>query len=75
MNYLERIAKKYFPVWTSDGIDDFHADVNEIAAWLKRTDLYTAADAELVDLTDDEIENIAAIISKKVKDERGAEDE
>lgn len=67
MKYLERIAEKYFPVWTSDGIDDFHADAHEIKAWLKREDLRTEADEVLAELTDDEIEKVAAIISEMVR--------
>lgn len=63
---IQKLAEHYYDAWTSDGIDDFHADVTEITAWLKRDDLYTTADAELTDLTDDEIDKIAAIISDKV---------
>ena len=67
MKYLEKIAERYFDTWTNDGIDDFHADVQEITAWLKRTDLYAEADADLADLTDEEIDKVAGMISEMVK--------
>lgn len=67
MKYLENIAKHYFPVWTSDGIDDFHADAKEIEAWLKREDLRTSSDAALEDLTDDEIAAVAEMIAEMVR--------
>ena len=66
---LANIANTYYDIWTDDGIDTFHADVDEITAWLKREDLYTSADAEIADLTDDEIEQIAGIISEKVRED------
>lgn len=69
MKYLQKIAERLYEAWTSDGIDDFHADVQEITAWIKRKDLYTDADTDLTDLTDAEIEKIAGIIAEKVKDE------
>lgn len=65
---LTKIASRYYDSWTTDGIDDFHADVDEITAWLKREDLRTAEDADLHDLTDDEIDAIAAAISDMVKE-------
>jgi hypothetical protein len=65
---LANIANNYYDIWTEDGIDTFHADADEIAAWLKREDLRTDADAELSDLTDDEIERIASMIADMVKD-------
>jgi hypothetical protein len=65
---LANIANTYYDIWTEDGIDTFHADADEIAAWLKREDLRTDADAELSDLTDDEIERIASMIADMVKD-------
>lgn len=75
MKYLQKLAERYYDAWTSDGVDDFHADVQEITAWLKREDLYTAADADLAELTDEEIETIAAIISEMVRDELSTENE
>lgn len=66
--HLTKLADTYFDVWTSDGIDAFHADSNEVAAWLKRTDLRTESDAALDDLADDEIERIADMIADKVKE-------
>ena len=66
MKYLQKLAERYFDAWTSDGIDAFHSDVQEITAWLKREDLYTSADEDLAELTDDEIAKIAAIISEMV---------
>lgn len=72
MKYLEKLAERYYDAWTSDGIDAFHADVQEITAWLKRKDLYTATDEDLAALTDDEIEKIAAIISEMVRKENTA---
>lgn len=75
MKYLENLAERYFEPWTSDGIDAFHADVREITAWLKREDLRTEADAILDELTDDEIEKIASIISEKVLAAIGEENE
>lgn len=68
MKYLERIAKQYFPIWTDDGVDAFHADVHEIEAWLKREDLRTEADAALDELTDDEIDKVASMIADMVKE-------
>lgn len=68
MKHLEKIAKQYFHIWTDDSIDAFHADADEIAAWLKREDLRTDADAELDDLTDDEIDKIASMIADMVAD-------
>ena len=68
MKYLEKLANKYFEAWTSDGIDDFHADADEIKAWLKREDLYTAADEDLAALTDEEIEKVADIIAEMVEE-------
>lgn len=65
---LANIANKYYDIWTEDGIDAFHADADEIAAWLKREDLRTDADTELDDLTVDEIERIASMIADMVKD-------
>lgn len=72
MTYLQltKLADTYFDVWTSDGIDTFHADPNEVAEWLKRTDLRTESDAALDDLTDDEIERIATMIADKVVEKR-----
>ena len=72
MTYLQltKLADTYYDVWTSDGIDAFHADPNEVAAWLKRKDLRTESDAALDDLTDDEIERIAVIIADKVMEKR-----
>lgn len=67
MKYLQNLADRYYDVWTCDGIDAFHADVQEIAAWLKRDDLYTEADADLAALADDEIEKVASIIAEKVR--------
>lgn len=73
---LANIANIYYDIWTDDGIDAFHADADEIAAWLKREDLRTDADAELDDLTDDEIEMIASMIAEMVRDAMSApEDE
>lgn len=73
---LTKIANVYYDIWTSDGIDDFHADADEIAAWLKREDLRTDADTELDDLTDDEIKKIASMIAEMVWDAMSApEDE
>lgn len=65
---LANIANTYYDIWTADGIDSFHADSEEIAAWLKREDLRTDADTALDDLTDDEIEKIASMIADMVKD-------
>ena len=65
---LAKIANNYYDIWTEDGIDTFHADAHEIEEWLKREDLRTEADAELADLTDDEIAKIASIIAEMVKD-------
>lgn len=72
---LAKIANNYYDAWTSDGIDSFHADADNIAAWLKREDLRTDADTELDDLTDDEIEKIASMIADMVKDAMTKEDE
>ena len=63
---LANIANTYYDIWTSDGIDAFHADADNIAAWLKREDLRTDADTALDDLTDDEIEKIASMIADMV---------
>jgi len=65
---LTNLASAYYDIWTSDGIDDFHADADEIAAWLKREDLRTSKDADLDDLTHDETEKIASMIADMVKD-------
>ena len=75
MKYLENLAKRYYDAWTSDGIDAFHADADEIKAWLKREDLYTAADEDLAALTDEEIEKVADIIAEEVLAALDAEDE
>lgn len=69
---LANIANTYYDIWTDDGIDAFHADADEIAAWLKREDLRTDADTELDDLTDDEFEKIASIIAEMVRDAMSA---
>lgn len=68
MTYLQltKLADVYCDVWTSDGIDAFHADRNEVAAWLKRTDLRTESDAALDALTNDEIDRVADMIAEKV---------
>lgn len=66
---LTRIASAYYDIWTSDGIDSFHADPENIAAWLKREDLRTDADAAIEDLTDDEIETIADMIAEKAEED------
>ena len=72
---LANIANTYYDIWTDDGIDDFHVDSDKIAAWLKREDLRTDADA-LEDLTNDEIEKIASMIAEMVRDAMSApEDE
>ena len=65
---LAQIANNYYDVWTSDSIDAFHADADGIAAWLKREDLRTDADAELADLTDDEIKKVASMIADMAAD-------
>lgn len=65
---LAQIANNYYDLWTDDGIDAFHADADEIAAWLKREDLRTNADTDLADLTDKEIEKIASMIADMVTD-------
>lgn len=65
---LAKIANVYYDIWTSDGIDAFHADAHEIEAWLKREDLRTNSDADLEDLTDDEIVTVADMIAEKVRD-------
>lgn len=72
---LANIANTYYDIWTDDGIDTFHADADEIAAWLKREDLRTDADTELDDLTDDEIEKIASMIAEMVRDAMTDSDE
>ena len=64
---LANIANNYYDIWTEDGIDAFHADADEIAAWLKREDLRTDADTALADLTDDEIETVAGMIAEMVE--------
>lgn len=64
---LANIANTYYDIWTDDGIDALHADAHEIETWLKREDLRTEADAELADLTDDEIAKIASMIADMVK--------
>lgn len=71
MTYLQlsKIADTYYDVWTSDGIDAFHADRDEISAWLRRADLRTESDAVLADLTDVEIGVIADMIADKVEEE------
>lgn len=69
---LANIANTYYDIWTDDGIDTFHADADEIVAWLKREDLRTDADAALDDLTDDEIEKIASMIAEMVRDAMSA---
>ena len=65
---LANLANTYYDIWTEDGIDAFHADADEIAAWLKREDLRTDADAELDDLTDDEIDKVASMIADMAAD-------
>lgn len=72
---LTHISNTYYDIWTDDGIDDFHADADEIAAWLKREDLRTDADTALADLTDDEIDKIASMIADMVKNAMAEEDE
>lgn len=69
---LANIANTYYDIWIDDGIDTFHADADEIAAWLKREDLRTDADTELDDLTDDEIQKIASMIAEMVRDAMSA---
>ena len=64
---LTNLASAYYDAWTSDGIDDFHADADEIAAWLKREDLRASEDADLELLTNDEIATIADMIADMVK--------
>ena len=66
---LAKIAHTYYDIWTSDGIDSFHADPEEISVWLKREDLRTEADSELEDLTDDEIETVAGMIAEMVEED------
>ena len=66
MMYLKKLADRYFLAWTSDGIDEFHTDASEIAAWLKREDLRTSEDADLEDLTYEEIEKLASMIAEMV---------
>lgn len=66
MMYLKKLADRYFLAWTSDGIDEFNTDASEIAAWLKREDLRTSEDADLEDLTDEEIEKLASMIAEMV---------
>lgn len=70
MTYLQltKLANTYYDIWTSDGIDTFHADRDEISAWLKREDLRTESDTALADLTDEEIDRIADMISHMVKE-------
>lgn len=65
---LTKIAKVYYDVWTSDGIDAFHADSNEVSAWLKNKDLRTADDSALDDLTEDEIDRVASMIADMVEE-------
>lgn len=65
---LANIANNYYDAWTSDGIDTFHTDAGNIAAWLKREDLRTDADTELAELTDDEIEKVASMIADMAAD-------
>lgn len=71
---LANIAHTYYDIWTSDGIDAFHADTDEITAWLNREDLRTDADTTLADLTDDEIKKIASMIADMVKDAQAEDD-
>lgn len=75
---LANIANIYYDIWTDDGIDAFHADENEIAAWLKNEDLRTEADSALEDLTDEEIEKVASmiadIVADKLKNESDSDD-
>ena len=68
MTYIQltKLANAYYDIWTSDGIDDFHADRDEISAWLNRKDLRTESDTALDDLSDDELKRIADMISDKV---------
>lgn len=66
--YLQKLADRYYPIWTDDGIDAFHANAQEIAAWLNREDLRTASDAELSDLTAEEINAIAEMIAEMVSE-------
>lgn len=74
MLYLKRIAERYFDAWTGDGIDAFHADVDEITAWLKREDIRTEEDEEILgELDNEEIEKIAKIITEMVHAELDAE--
>lgn len=77
MTYLQltKLANTYYDIWTSDGIDTFHADPNEVAAWLKRTDLRTESDAALTDMTDEEIDRIADMIADMVKENQKTADE
>lgn len=77
MTYLQltKLADTYYDVWTSDGIDAFHADPNEVAAWLKRTDLRTESDAALTDLTNEEIARVADMIAEKVAENLKTADE
>lgn len=75
MMYLKKLADRYFLAWTSDGIDDFHTDAHEIAAWLKREDLRTREDADLEDLTDEEINAVADMIAEMVRDAMAEEEE
>lgn len=66
---LANIANTYYDIWTDDGIDTFHADSDEIAAWLKREDLRTDADDDLSDLTDEEIGRVADMIADMVRED------
>lgn len=65
---LTKLADTYYDFWTSDGIDSFHADPENVSAWLKNDDIRTDADASLDDLTDDEIDTIADMIADMVAD-------
>lgn len=67
---LTKIASAYYDVWTSDGIDEFHAKPEEVLAWLKNEGIRTEYDSDLYDLTDEEMETIASMIAEMVKSER-----
>ena len=77
MTYLQltKLADAYYDVWTSDGIDAFHANRDEIANWLRRTDLRTESDAALTDLTNEEIDRVADMIAEKVAENLKTADE
>lgn len=69
---LTKLADTYYDFWTSDGIDSFHADPENVSAWLKNDDIRTDADDSLDDLTDDEIDTIADMIADMVADKMKA---